>query len=249
MDSVSEGIVVPVGMSPVHCLRILESLADRDFGMIILAVSDQTRTTGQAILDVFGDGDTETRLTRYDNIAKLVKRNLGIEQWNLLIGPGMRSMSITLWSEILNTTGNHPRIWADHRRMTKKGKGKPIAGEYIVNMADRTERYKIVPIDEEYACAISGIGIEDLRKTEGLSWNPAYSKFEYRIKVPFDARGLSSSAARAWEERVVSKVKDLRGQLGRHALEISREPVPSKPKFWLRIGERLDDLGIIGGSK
>ena len=249
MSSGGEAIVVPVGMSPVHSFRILKSLVDRDFRMIILAVSDQTRATGQTILDVFGDGDAETKLTRYDNIAKLVERNSGIEQWNLLMGPGTRSMASTLWGEILNATGEHPRIWVDHRRNTKKGKGKPIAGEHIVNLADRSERYKIVPIDEGDACAISGIGIEELQKTEGLSWDPAYSKFFYHIKVPSDARWVSSSDARAWEERVANKIKDLRDQLGRHALEISRDPVPSKPKFWLRIGERMDDLGIIGGSK
>ena len=83
MSDGGEAIVVPVGMSPVHSFRILKSLVDRDFRMIILAVSDQTRATGQTILDVFGDGDAETKLTRYDNIAKLVERNSGIEQWNL----------------------------------------------------------------------------------------------------------------------------------------------------------------------
>ena len=249
MDGENEAIVVPVGMSPVHSFRILKSLADRDFGMVILAVSDQTQATGQAILDVFGDGDTETKLTRYDNIAKLVERNSGIEQWNLLMGPGTRSMAITLWGEILNATGDFPRIWVDHRRKTKKGKGKPIGGEDIVNLADRKERYKIVQIDEGDACAISGIGIEELRETEGLSWKPLYSRFFYHIKVPSDAKGMASSAGRAWEEEVARNVKELRDRLGRHALEISRDPVPSEPKFWLRIGERLDDLGIKGGSK
>ena len=248
MGGESEAIVVPVGMSPVHSFRIMKSLVGRDFKMIVLAVSDQTRVTGQTILNVFGDG--ETKLTRYDNIAKLVERNSGIEQWNLLMGPGTRSMASTLWSEILNATGDYPRIWVDHRRNTKKGKGKPIGGEYIVALnADRKERYKIVPINEGDACAISGIGIEELRETEGLSWEPLYSKFFYHIKVPSDARGMTSSAARAWEEGVARKVKELRDRLGRHALEISRDPVPSKPKFWLKIGERLDDLGIIGGSK
>lgn len=249
MGGKSEAIVVPVGMSPVHSFRILKSLADRDFKMIVLAVSDQTRVTGQEILNVFGDGDTETKLTRYDNIAKLVERNSSIEQWNLLMGPGTRSMAITLWSEILNATGDYPRIWVDHRRKTKKGKGKPIAGEHIVNLADRTEQYKIVPIEEEDACVICGIEIEDLQKTEGLSWNPAYSKFFYHVTVPYDAKGMSATKARAWEEMVASKIKDLRDWLGRHALEIRRDPVPSHPLYWLKIGERLDDLGIIGGSK
>jgi len=249
MTGESEAIVVPVGMSPVHSFRVLKSLIGRDFEMIVLAVSDQTRSTGQAILDVVGDAEVETKIIGYAKIAQLVEGEPNIKQWNLLMGPGTRSMAVTLWSEIANATGDYPRIWVDHRRKTKKGKGKPIGGEDIVNLADRKERYKIVPIGDEYACAISGIGIEELRETEGLSWEPLYSKFFYHIKVPSDARGMTSSAARAWEEEVARKVKELRDRLGRHALEISRDPVPSEPKFWLRIGERLDDLGIRGGSK
>ena len=249
MRGESEVIVVPVGLSPVHSFRVLKSLIGRDFGMIVLAVSDQTRATGQAILDVVGDGDTETKIIGYANIAQLVERKPGIEQWNLLMGPGTRSMAITLWSEIINATGDSPRIWVDYRRKTKKGKGKPIDGEHIINLGDRTERYKIVPIEEEDACAIYGIGVEELQMTEALSWDSFYSKFLYRITVPSDARGMSAAAARAWEEKVASKVKDLRDRIGRHALEIHRSPVPSNPRYWLRIGERLDDLGIIGGSK
>jgi hypothetical protein len=249
MRGESEAIVVPVGMSPVHSFRILKSLIGRDFEMIVLAVSDQTRSTGLAILDVPGDDETETKIIGYANIAQLIERNPDIKQWNLLMGPGTRSMAITLWSEIANATGDSPRIWVDHRRKTKKGKGKPIAGEHIVNLADRTEQYKIVPIEEEDACAICGIGVEELQMTEGLRWDSLYSKFSYQITVPSDARGMSKTVARAWEEKVASKVKDLRDHLGRHALEIHREPVPSKPKFWLKIGERLDDLDIRGGSK
>jgi hypothetical protein len=60
---------------------------------------------------------------------------------------------------------------------------------------------------------------------------------------------MSKTVARAWEEKVASKVKDLRDRLGRHALEIHRSPVPSDPRYWLKIGERLDDLDIRGGSK
>ena len=249
MRGESEAIVVPVGMSPVHSFRILKSLIGRDFEMIVLAVSDQTRSTGQAILGVIGENETETKIIGYANIAQLIERNPEIKQWNLLMGPGTRSMAITLWSEIANATGDFPRIWVDHRRKTKKGKGKPIAGEHIVNLADRTEQYKIVPIEEEDACVICGIEIEDLQKTEGLSWNPAYSKFFYHVTVPYDAKGMSATKARAWEEKVASKVKDLRDRLGRHALEIHRSPVPSDPRYWLKIGERLDDLDITGGSK
>ncbi len=249
MTGESEAIVVPVGMSPVHSFRILKSLIGRDFEMIVLAVSDQTQSTGQAILDVVGDDEVETKIIGYSKIAQLVEREPDIKQWNLLMGPGTRSMAITLWGEIANETGDSPRIWVYHSRKTKKGKGKPIAGEHIINLGDRKERYKIVPIEEEDACAIYGIGVEEVQMTEGLSWDSAYSKFSYHITVPSDARGMSKAVARAWEEKVASKVNDLRGRLGRHALEIRREPVPSDPRYWLKIGERLDDLGIIGGSK
>lgn len=249
MRGESEAIVVPVGMSPVHSFRILKSLIGRDFEMIVLAVSDQTRSTGQAILGVIGENETETKIIGYANIAKLIERNPDIKQWNLLMGPGTRSMTITLWSEIANATGDSPRIWVDHRRKTKRGKGNPIAGEHIINLGSRKERYKIVPIEEEDACAIYGIGVEELQMTEGLSWDSLYSKFSYQITVPSDARGMSKTVARAWEEKVASKVKDLRDRLGRHALEIHRSPVPSDPRYWLKIGERLDDLDIRGGSK
>ena len=249
MRGESEAIVVPVGMSPVHSFRILKSLIGRDFEMIVLAVSDQTRSTGQAILGVIGENETETKIIGYANIAKLIERNPDIKQWNLLMGPGTRSMTITLWSEIANATGDSPRIWVDHRRKTKRGKGNPIAGEHIINLGSRKERYKIVPIEEEDACAIYGIGVEELQMTEGLSWDSLYSKFSYHITVPSDARGMSKTVARAWEEKVASKVKDLRDRLGRHALEIHRSPVPSDPRYWLKIGERLDDLDIRGGSK
>jgi hypothetical protein len=236
-------------MSPVHSFRILKSLIGRDFEMIVLAVSDQTRSTGQAILGVIGENETETKIIGYANIAKLIERNPDIKQWNLLMGPGTRSMTITLWSEIANATGDSPRIWVDHRRKTKRGKGNPIAGEHIINLGSRKERYKIVPIEEEDACAIYGIGVEELQMTEGLSWDSLYSRFSYHITVPSDARGMSKTVARAWEEKVASKVKDLRDRLGRHALEIHRSPVPSDPRYWLKIGERLDDLDIRGGSK
>ena len=249
MRGESEAIVVPVGMSPVHSFRILKSLIGRDFEMIVLAVSDQTRSTGQAILGVIGENETETKIIGYANIAQLIERNPEIKQWNLLMGPGTRSMAITLWSEIANATGDSPRIWVDYRRKTQKGKGKPIAGEHIINLRSRKERYKIVPIEEEDACAIYGIGVEELQMTEGLSWDSLYSKFSYQITVPSDARGMSKRVARAWEEKVASKVKDLRDRLGRHALEIHRSPVPSDPRYWLKIGERLDDLDIRGGSK
>jgi hypothetical protein len=249
MRGESEAIVVPVGMSPVHSFRILKSLIGRDFEMIVLAVSDQTRSTGQAILGVIGENETETKIIGYANIAKLIERNPDIKQWNLLMGPGTRSMTITLWSEIANATGDSPRIWVDHRRKTKRGKGNPIAGEHIINLGSRKERYKIVPIEEEDACAIYGIGVEELQMTEGLSWDSLYSRFSYHITVPSDARGMSKTVARAWEEKVASKVKDLRDRLGRHALEIHRSPVPSDPRYWLKIGERLDDLDIRGGSK
>lgn len=244
-----EAIVVPVGMSPVHSLRLVKSLAKCDFDLMVLAVSNETQETGSSVLQVVGDSITETKCISFSRVKGLVSKNPEIKKWNLFIGPGTRSMAITLWSDLVKSVGEAPTIWVDHRRKTKMGKGKPIDGENIINLDNRRESYKIKQIEEVDACAVYGINLEDFGDIGELAWNASYSMFHYNIEVPKDAAGMSVMKARKWEEKVVKKVKILREIIGRHALKISRSRVPSRPRHWIRVGERLEDFGITGGVK
>ena len=249
MRDFSRAIIVPVGMSPVHSLRLVKSLAEGGFDLMVLAVSEQTQKTGSSVLELIDDLGAETKMIHYSDSKNLVLDNPEIKEWNLLIGPGTRSMPVTLWSDLIASVGEAPTIWVDYRRKTRKGKGKPIDGEKIFNLDNKNECYKIPEIEEVDARTILGINLEDFRELGELTWNAAYSMFQYHIKVPNNAAGMNAIKARKWEEKVVKKVKILRKKIGRHALKTTRSRVPSKPRHWIRVAERLEDFGITGGVK
>ncbi len=249
MREAGEAIIIPVGMSPVHSLRLMKSLSDGGFDLMVLAVSEQTEKTGELVLELIGDLKAKSEMIHYSDAKNLVLGCPEIKKWNLFIGPGTRSMPVTLWGDLVNSLGESPTIWVDYRRKTKKGKGKPIEGERIVNLDNKDEFYKIQNIDEIDACAIYGINLEDFGDLGELTWNTTSSIFTYHVRVPKDAVGYSATKARKWEERVVKKVKILRDKIGRHALRITRSRVPSKPRYWIRVSERLEDFGIKGGVK
>lgn len=244
-----EAIVIPVGMSPVHSLRLVKSLAAGDFDLVVLAVSNETQETGSSVMQVIGDSITETKLISFSNVKELVSKNPEIKKWNLFIGPGTRSMAITLWSDLVASIGEAPTIWIDYRRMTRKGKGKPIDGEKIINLDNKSESYNIQEIEEVDACGVYGINLEDFGNLGELTWDATYSMFHYHVEVPKDATVMSVTKSRKWEHQVVKKVKTLRDKIGRHALKITRSRVPSKPRHWIRVAERLEDYEISGGVK
>ena len=85
-----EGMVIPVGMSPVQTLRLLRSFPLNHFEHTVLAESKETVHHGSEIAYLMGYEGTDLRQVRFERVEELIGRLPSDVRWNLMIGPGTK---------------------------------------------------------------------------------------------------------------------------------------------------------------
>lgn len=242
-------VLLPIGMSPIHCLRLARCFSKNGASLIILAVTKETTEFGEIIQEIESASETEYIVYEYTSVQSVIRSRPDEIEWNLVFGPGTRDMQVSMWHDVISVTGIPPKHWVDHRRKAGSGKGNNISRELLINLSNRTESYELGQVSEEDALKLSPISIETYSQIKGLSWLVHQSKFHFHISLPANASEMKRKEAREWEEDVYHRVNKAWNTFGRHAVKITRDPLPSLPAWWSNIGERLRDFGIGGGSK
>lgn len=242
-------VLLPIGRSPIHCLRIARCFSKNGTSLIILAVTKETKEFGKTIQEIESGSESEYLVSEYTNACSVIKSRTEVREWNLVFGPGTRDMQVGMWHDVISVTGNPPKHWVDHRRKSSGGQGGNISSELLINLSNRSESYELDQASEEDALKLTPISIERYSQIKGLAWLKNQSKFHLHISLPANASEMKRKEARKWEENVYHRVKKAWNTFGRHALKITRDPLPSLPAWWSNIGERLRDFGIGGGSK
>jgi len=242
-------VLLPIGRSPIHCLRLARCYSKNGFSLIVLAVTKETTEFGKIIQEIESTSETEYIVCEFERAQSVVESSSVTFEWNLLFGPGTRDMQVSMWHDVISVTGKPPKHWVEHTRKAGGGKGNNISREMLINLSNRTESYELGQVSEEDALKLTPISIERYSQIKGLSWIRNQSKYHLHISLPANAGEMKRKEAREWEEDVYHRVKKAWNTFGRHALKITRDPLPSSPAWWSNIGERLRDFGIGGGSK
>ena len=242
-------VLLPIGRSPIHCLRLARCFSKNGVSLIILAVTEETAEFGKIIQEMESLSETEYIVSEYERARTVIESRSDDTEWNLVFGPGTRDMQVSMWHDVISVTGKPPKHWVAHTRKSGGGKGNNISPEMLINLSNKAESYELGQVSEEDALKITPISIETYNQIKGLSWIRNQSKYHLHISLPANAGEMKRKEAREWEEDVYHRVKKAWNTFGRHALKITRDPLPSLPAWWSNIGERLRDFGIGGGSK
>ena len=242
-------VLLPIGTSPIHCLRLARCYSKNGASLIILAVTQKTADFGKIIQEMESLSETEYIVSEYERTQSIIESRSDDIEWNLVFGPGTRDMQVSMWHDVISVTGKPPKHWVAHTRKSGGGKGNNISPEMLINLSNKAESYELGQVSEEDALKLIQISIETYNQIKGLSWIKNQSKFRLHISVPANASKLDKNKARKWEEDVYHRVKKAWKTFGRHAVKVTRDPFPSSPAWWSNIGERLRDFGIGGGSK
>jgi len=248
--AINQVAVIPVGMSPVHCLRLVRRFSGNHISSIILAVSDETENYGERICELCENLEAEVLTCDYKNISTLISNRKEIKEWNLMFGPGTRDMGVSLWFDIVSSTGFPPKNWVQHSRKANSGKGRNISGESLVGVFDHSTKYQLEQVSLEDSLHVYSVSMEDYLSYPELNWSEDETIFQYRIIIPENAKSMDKKKVRKWEEEVFSTIQSLRKLFGKHAIKFSRTLIPSgeKLEYWSTVGSRMRDHGIRGGS-
>lgn len=242
-------VLLPIGRSPIHCLRLARCFSKNRVSLIILAVTKDTIGPGEIIRDMETGSGTEYVVCEYSDVKSEIRAKPGIVDWSVVFGPGTRDMQVSLWHDVISVTEKPPKHWVAHTRKAGGGRGNNISPEMLINLSNKAESYELGQVSEDDAMKLTSISIETYSQIEGLSWINHQSKFSFHISLPENASELEKDQARKWEEMVYHRVNEAWKIFGKHALKITRDPLPSSPKWWSNVGERFRDFGIGGGNK
>ena len=86
-------VLLPIGRSPIHCLRLARCFSKNGASLIILAVSKDTIETGEIIRDMeTGSGTIEYVVCEYSDVKSEIRAKSWIVDWSVVFGPGTRDM-------------------------------------------------------------------------------------------------------------------------------------------------------------
>ena len=246
--SSTEAVIIPVGMSPVHCLRLARKFIELDFSLIVLVVTKETSGFADSITLLQSDSKEKFVSVFVEEISDKIESNKEIDRWSVVFGPGTREMQIGAWHDVILTTGKSPRNWIDHRRKSQAGL-KNISPEMLVSLSDGFREHELSQVSKEDALAVNSIPTNTYDEIVGIRWIDNQSKFNLHISLPDGYEEIKRKKIRAWEEDVYSRVVSAREIFGKHALIVTRDTFPSQPAWWSNVEKRMREYGIRGGSK
>ena len=181
--SVSKAVIIPVGMSPVHCLRLARKFLDLDFSLIILVVTEETAGFAASITSIQSGSKEKFVSVFVEDISDKIESRKEIDQWSVVFGPGTREMQISAWHDVILATGSAPKNWIDHRRKSQAGL-KNISPEMLVNLSDGFKEHELSQVTKEDALAVISISTSAYNKIVGVKWVGNQSKFNLHISLP-----------------------------------------------------------------
>lgn len=248
----SNEMILPVGTSPVHVLRMALSLPSKRFDNVILLVTDKTSEYGSRIHKVLLSENYQSEVIHCDSLEAFLKQKVGTSNFSIIMGPGRKQDALHLWKSVISGAKKIPQIWVHHNVITKKGNSRD--GEYLKLLANdlhgtNSEAFKLPEISAETACIIYDFDRSILESEEELQWDIRKCKFVFTVSPPSGSQTIQTkNEYRNWEKIVLNKAKMVRETFGIHAVEMWHTPLPSKG-WWLTGRERLADAGFRGANK
>lgn len=246
--SESKAVIIPVGMSPVHCLRLARKFIDLDFSLIVLIVTEETADFAASITAIQSGSKEKFVSVFVEDLSVQIESSKEVDQWSVVFGPGTREMQIGAWYDVILATGSAPKNWIDHRRKSQAGL-KNISPEMLVSLSDGFKEHELSQVSKEDALAVNSIPKNTYDEIVGIRWIDNQSKFNLHISLPDGYEEIKRKKIRAWEEDVYSRVVSAREIFGKHALIVTRDTFPSQPAWWSNVEKRMREYGIRGGSK
>jgi len=257
-------LIIPVGTSPVHVLRVVLSLPKDRFEKIILRTTDATSEYGHRILEFVSAEGYEANVVEHADLKSHLESLGGDWEFNLALGPGRKQDAMSILRATIGAIGMMPEFWIDFREKTGKGNAKQ--GEYVRKLRNSTgvvdDAYLIPEISMEVACTIYD---EDpqIFDESWLEWDSKSCKVLLKAGDPDrpselleaidegekSAVRVDKKIARQWESEWLGRASRVRGIFGMHAVIASHSPLPKKPGHWMSTGARMKHHNFRGGHK
>ena len=245
-------MILPVGTSPVHVLRMALSLPPERFQNVILYVTERTEDYGRRIREILCSKGYQVEVIDSGSLGVSLKQKAGASGFSMIMGPGRKQDALHIWKSVVSDAEKIPQIWIHHNVITSKGKTKD--GEYIKALPNdflgvKKEKYCLSEIGSENACLVYDFDQSELEADDELQWDSRKCKFVLTVSPPSGAHTIQTKkGAQDWENQVLNKAKAIRESFGKHAVEIWHTPLPSKG-WWLTTKQRLTDAGFRGANK
>ena len=244
----TKAIIIPVGKSPVQVYRILRSLQKSgNFGLLILAVSEQTKSSGELIKGLIPSKDLNVEVINYNEI-KDTYADQNILSWNIFLGPGHTKMSLEILGQVILLSNHYPYFWAYHKELTKKSNIKPRTEKIIcvndnltinfINNVEKNIALKLYNIDDTLTSELNG----------NLVWINEIGKFSYTVKVSQEAIDFSKYKRHKYENQIATEVDKIQKIVGKHSMDIKIIDLPQNIQ-WSNLEDRLKHQFEFKGSR
>ena len=182
-------LIIPVGTSPAHVLRMVLSSPKDRFDKIILRTTDATSEYGQRILKIVSSEGYEANVVKSTDLESYLEFLGGDWEFDLALGPGRKKDHLSIIRAAISATGCVPRICV---RFVKKSGGvtrrkKNLSEEsfrILRKSADLTEEsYPLPKICMAMACKIYNVDSDYFDKP-WLEWDPGTCKVLLNAEAP-----------------------------------------------------------------
>ena len=244
-------MILPVGTTPVHPLRLALSLPPERFQNVILLVTDLTADYGCRIEEVLCSKGYQVEVVHSDSLADSLKDKAGASDFSIIMGPARKQEAMHIWKSVVRDAKRIPYIWVHHKVTTSKG--KTIDAEYIKALPNEylgveKEVFPLPEIGAELACQIYDYDSSKLQADDELQWDSRKCMFVLTVGPPSGAHTIQTKkGVQDWEKLVLNKAEAIRKSFGKHAVEAWHTPLPSKG-WWLTARQRLADAGFRGAA-
>jgi len=257
-------LIIPVGTSPVHVLRVVLSLPKDRYEKIILRVTSTTSEYGRRILEFVSTEGYEANVVESVDLESYLGSFGRDWEFDLALGPGRKEDAMSILRATIGAIGVMPKFWIDFREKTGKGNAKQ--GEYFRKLRNSTdvvdEVYLIPEISMEVACTIYDVDPKIFDES-WLEWDSKSCKVILKAEDPDrpskildsidegkkSARIADKKIARDWESVWLERAGRVREMFGLHAVIASHSPLPKKPRHWMSTGARMKHHNFKGGHK
>jgi len=227
----TKAVILPVGNSPAHCYRVLRSLLDGgDFDLFILAVTEETKLSGELIQKIISSDNLIVEVIDY-KIIKDTYDSSNIIEWNIFAGPGTMKMFLEILDQTILLNNQHPSLWCYHHQKTKNGNIKQETVKIICVNDNRTISGFINIVKKNTALKLYDVDNDIFRTYDNLEWVEGIAKFSYAVKVPQEAIDYNKIECRDYENQIIHEVNILQSKIGKHSINFKMENLPNTPDW------------------